>query len=195
MRTDDWGILALYYLSGAGGCLEEPGALYAVNLEEQQTRELVAFVRRASEELQRRKADVPGRLGCIQGRWAPAQVRITRGLRIYIGGVELKARPMTKSVLLLFLRHPEGIRLKCIGDYKDELAAFYRRLSRSGDPAVIERSIERMLDIFSNNVNVNIARVNAAVEALVSDPLPYRISGEKGGVKSVSLDRSHVIWE
>ena len=195
MENVDGGILALYYLLGRSTGLEEPGVLYGISWEEQDTWELVSFIRQASRELRRRKAssdaDMPGRYMSP----SPVSVRITRGYRVYIGPEELKVRPMAKTVLLLFLRHPEGIPLKCIVDYREELAAIYRKVSRSLEPAAIERSIGRILDIFSNDLNVNIARVNAAVETLVNDPVPYRIEGAPGQVKTILLDRSLVVWE
>ena len=195
MENVDGGILALYYLLGRSTGLEEPGVLYGISWEEQDTWELVSFIRQASRELRRRKAssdaDMPGRYMSP----SPVSVRITRGYRVYIGPEELKVRPMAKTVLLLFLRHPEGIPLKCIVDYREELTAIYRKVSRSLEPAAIERSIGRILDIFSNDLNVNIARVNAAVETLVNDPVPYRIEGAPGQVKTILLDRSLVVWE
>ena len=191
----DWGILALYYLLGRRSNLEEPGVLYGINWEEQETRDLISFVRLASEELQRReserKADV---WGPMYGP-TPTKVRITRGLRVYIGPKELKIRPMAKAVLLLFLKHPEGIQLKCIADYREELAGYYRRVSRSQNREVIEQSIERIMDCFSNHLNVNIARINAAMGTVVENVIPYRIEGVAGEAKNILLDRSLVIWE
>ena len=195
MENVDGGILALYYLLGRGSGLEEPGVLYGISWEEQETRELVSFVQRATQELQRRglPTDVrPMKRLCGP---EPVKVRITRGYRVFIGPEELKVRPMAKTVLLLFLRHPEGIPLKGIWDYREELAAIYRKVSRSLEPAAIERSIGRILDIFSNDLNVNIARVNAAVATLVGDPVPYRIEGAPGQAKTILLDRSLVVWE
>ena len=199
------GILLLNYIRHRAQMLEEPGALYGISWEEQETRELACFVKRATLELERRRADgaEDRRADGAEGggvwpsarRTAPTKVRITPGLRIFIGKEELRVRPMAKTVLLLFLRHPEGIPLKRIADYREELAGYYRRLSRSMEPSTIERSIDRILDCFSNDLNVNIARVNAAVRALVAEPSPYQIGGAHGGSKSILLDRSLVFWE
>ena len=102
---------------------------------------------------------------------------------------------MAKTVLLLFLRHPEGIPLKRIADYREELSAYYRKLSRSLEPGAIDRSIERILDCFSNDLNVNISRVNAAVRTLVADASAYQIAGAHGASKRIPLDRTLVLWE
>ncbi len=195
MENIDWGILALYYLLGRGGSLEEPGVPYSINWEEQETRDLISFVRLASEELRRREAERRADAwGPMYGP-APTKVRITRSLRVYIGTQELRIRPMAKAVLLLFLKHPEGIQLKCIADYREELAGFYRKVSRSQDKDAIERSITRILDCFSNDLNVSITRVNSALGTLMGNAVSYRIEGAAGEAKHILLDRSLVVWE
>ena len=177
-------LLALLYLTGAA--LESPEGLYGDRIEEMETEELLSFVRRASQEMKRRGVRPPP---------LSQKVRVSRDLRIFIGPSELKLRPMAKSVLLLFLRHPEGIPLKQMASFEGELRSFYRRVSRSCDPSAIDGRVARMLDCFNNEVNVNIARVNAAVRALVEQPNLYRIGGSHGGAKGIELDRTLVIWE
>jgi hypothetical protein len=175
-------LLALFFLSYQGSsALEEDSGSYGP-AEECEARDLLGFVRQAS------------------GRYpapAPGLVRITRTLRIFIGPDELKIRPMAKTVLLLFLRHPEGILLKHISDYRAEMTADYRRCMRSLNPDDVDRRIQRLLDIFSNELNVNISRVNAALSALVAPEKEqlYRVSGRAGTPKSIRLDRTLVIWE
>lgn len=191
------GLLSLFYLAARASSLEEPGSLYGISWEEQETRELVFFVKEATRELERRRADGAAQSGVRTSACGapPAKVRITRGLRVYIGADELRVRPMAKAVLLLFLRHPEGIPLKEIGAYREELQFYYKKVSRSLEPRAIEQSIDRILNCFSNDLNVNIARVNAAVRALVEQPNLYRIGGSHGGAKGIELDRALVIWE
>lgn len=177
--------LILYYLCRGG--LEEPSALYGVRWEEQQTEELITFVRRASEELKRREG--------LASALPQTPVRITRTLRIYVGGEELAIRPMAKSILLLFLSHPEGIPLKRIADHRQELVRLYRRVSRSGDPGTIEARVNRILDLFNNELNVNIARVNRALATLRDRHPRYRIEGAAGAPKRIDLGETPVIWE
>ena len=189
---DNCGWLALFFLSGAGqeSVVEEPVLPYGLSWDEYQAQELVAFVRMASEELQKRQI-IPNAFS-----HGPA-VRITRTLRVYIGQEELKLRPLSKTVLLLFLRHPEGIPLKRIGDYREELAGYYRRVSRSDDTALIEQRIRRIINIFEGDITVQIARVNAAVARLVDGPEQqlYKIGGRPGTPKRIPLNRSQVVWE
>ena len=180
----DLGQLAVFFLIHQN--LQEPFTAYGINWEERETEELLSFVKAAKKEIQRR-----GKVPVI-----PLQtVRITRSYRIFIGQQELKVRPMAKSILLLFLRHPEGILLKRIADYEKELAFFYRKVSRSSSPDEITERIHKILDLFNNDLNVNIARVNHAITTLVDDSPNYGIKGEAGKPKRIGLDRKWVIWE
>ena len=166
--------------------LEEPSVPYGIDWEEKESAELLQMVQMGMKEIRRRGLHLSG---------PSSEVRITRAYRVFIGRKEVKLRPMAKSVLLLFLRHPEGIPLKDLADYQSELTAFYRRVSRSSDPGEMEARIARMLDLFNNEINVNIARVNRAVAALVDDASYYRIDGAAGHPKRIRLDRKRVIWE
>ena len=102
---------------------------------------------------------------------------------------------MAKTILLLFLKHPEGIALKQIATYELELAKIYRGVSRSSNPSEIENRVQRILDLFNNDLNVNIARVNRALAQLVDNAADYQIVGIAGLPKRIPLDRKWVIWE
>lgn len=176
--------LLLYYLSYGG--LEEPKGLYGARFEETETEELLCFIKRAVQEVERRGILLSPPIETI---------RVTKTLRVFVGRNELKIRPMAKTILLLFLKHPEGIALKQIASYESELAILYRRVSRSSSPAEIEYRVKRILDLFNNDLNVNIARVNRAVAALVDNAADYRIVGFAGCPKRILLDRKWVVWE
>ncbi len=177
--------LALLFLQLEGGEeLEQVPQEYG-DPQEWETKELLCFVKKAREELRRR--DLP----------PTGSVRITRQKRIFLGGREIKARPMAKCVLLLFLRHPEGIVLKDIYNYREELYGYYRHVSKSSDPEAISRSVQRLLDICNNELNINISRVNSAINAILdsTEADAYRIRGRAGQRKSIPLPEESVIWE
>lgn len=188
-------VLALFYFRFSRtemDALRENTGPYGIVWEEQELSELLYFIQRALKEMDRR-----GGCRLLPPDAFPEQVRITRDLRVFIGSRELKLRPMAKSVLLLFLRHPEGIALKDIADHREELLSYYRRVMRSLNPSVADSRIQRILNIFNNDLNVNIARINAAVSLLVAeDKRPYyQIGGRAGRAKSIPIDRSRVLWE
>ena len=161
--------LALLFLQLEGGEeLEQVPQEYG-DPQEWETKELLCFVKKAREELRRR--DLP----------PTGSVRITR----------------QKRILLLFLRHPEGIFLKDIYNYREELYGYYRHVSKSSDPEAISRSVQRLLDICNNELNINISRVNSAINAILDsqEADAYRIRGRAGQRKSIPLPEESVIWE
>jgi len=180
--THNCQLILFYFLqTGALGALEAPLQEYGTVAEETEAAELAHFVRNASSQ---GLAPPP----------PPGIIRIDRALRIYVGGQELRLRPMSKAILILFLLHPEGIELKRIGDYQEELTRYYSRLSKSDNPEQIKKCIGRITDVFSNELNVNISRVNAALASLENQPL-YQVSGRAGEPKKIPRNNSIVIWE
>ncbi len=184
-------VLALLDFRAAGDVLEEAPVPYGAGMEALDAAQLISLIRQAKELLSGRSREGDSPPG-------PALV-ITRDYRIYVGsrrGQEIRMRPMSKAVFLLFLRHPEGIAFSSIGQYRPELAMLYRRLSRQSSPEEIERCLDRVLDAASREVNVAAARASEALAALLEEEvLPaYVISGARGGPKRIRLDRRQVVW-
>jgi len=186
-------MLGLY----SGPAFYEPYSEYSDFLERSESEELITFVRMAVLELRRREVGEDRISGTISRDLRARRIRVTRELRIFVDGRELHIRPMAKSVFLLFLRHPEGITLKDMWDYRDELRSLYSRVSRSDDRDLIEKRMANLLDLCSNELNVNISRVNSALAALIDSTQlqSYTISGRHGAPKSISMDRSLVEWD
>ncbi len=174
------------------GCfLEEQPETYGARMEGMQAAELISLIREAQLQLGIRLAGT--------ATDAPSLV-ITKDFRIFIGGSrsrELRMRPMSKAVFLLFLRHPEGIEFKQIRLYRTELESLYRRLSRKGSREEISRCVERVLEAGSREVNIAASRVAESLSAQIGPELlpAYVISGERGGVKRICLDRRLVVWQ
>jgi len=99
--------------------------------------------------------------------------RLTDGCRLTIDkngrifvfdkqGLEIAEVPMptlSKVLYFCFLRHPEGIALKCLVDYRDELLQYYQTLS----PAKWdEKNIERLIDPTDNSANEKLSRIRKA---------------------------------
>lgn len=187
----DLSIYSLWFLLWAQetcskpGLLEEREADYGAERELEEAGQLVTFVRLAT------KADA----SCPLKASGALNIRITRTLRIYIGNMELRIRPMAKSILLLFLRHPDGIVLKEISNYEQELASLYGRVSRSWDKALIQSRVARIMDVFNNELNVNISRVNSALSAMTVSEAAPQIRGKAGSAKAIFLQQNTIIWE
>lgn len=181
--------MALALLEGPS-ILEDAAADYGNGLESMDAAQLLSLIRRAKELLGGQLQEAPAE--------APALV-ITRDYRIFMGnrhGPEIRMRPMTKAVFLLFLRHPEGIAFGQIGQYRAELEGYYRRLSRSGTNEEILRSLDRVLNAASREVSVAASRASEVLAGMLEEEyLPsYVIAGERGGPKRIALDRRLVVW-
>ena len=129
-----------------------------------------------------------------------SRLRITAGGKIFLTDYddrEVKMPNVAKALYFLYLRHPEGLRYKEIADHKEELLHLYERISGRDEPEEMEKSIDILVDPFSNGLNVNASRVKTAFRNAVSDRIArfYYIGGAAGDVKKVPLDRDLVIWE
>jgi hypothetical protein len=128
------------------------------------------------------------------------QLIVTEDFKIVLAGekpVEVEMEPLVKAVYLLFLSHPEGIVLKNLPDYREELTQLYLMLRPAGMTERVEKSIMDVTNPTQNSINEKCARIRK----LFSEILPktvaryYAISGKRGEVKKIDLVRANVIWE
>lgn len=73
--------------------------------------------------------------------------------------ITIKLEPLPKTLYILFLQHPEGIVLKNIHDYKDELKRIYQVVSGRKNPSVIERVFLRLTDPTENQLHRNLTKI------------------------------------
>lgn len=126
-----------------------------------------------------------------------SRLLVTKDYRLFFGDdkLEVKMRPICKAVYLLFLRHPEGIRFKELPDYREELAEIYHSMKkRTQAKKKVERSIMDVTDPLSHSIIEKCARIRAAFRE-VTGREEYVITGAKGEVKRITIDRSLVKWE
>lgn len=109
---------------------------------------------------------------------------------------EVKMPSLSKALYLLFLFHEEGISLNYLSDYKPELYRIYRQISTYGDDAILERAVDNLTDFVGNTLNATLSRIKKAfTDILGEDASRYLIQGEKGGRKTIHLDRRLVVFE
>lgn len=126
------------------------------------------------------------------------RLTITKDYRILIGdGNEIGLEPLMKCVYLLYLKHPEGIAFKSLADYKQELKDIYVKLKPNGLTNKVQKSIEDLTDPLNNSINEKCTRIRAAFISVLSEDMAqnYYISGKKGEVRRIILNRNLVTWE
>jgi hypothetical protein len=111
------------------------------------------------------------------------------------GNIEIKLRPLEKTLFFLYLRHPAGIGLSFLCDYKNELYEIYTSLSSIGDLYEMRNRIDEMVNITSNSAVEKISKIKAAFVKAIGDELAksYYIQGGNGEVKKMELDRGLVV--
>ena len=123
---------------------------------------------------------------------------VTENYRIILpdyGSAEVRLEPLHKAVYLLFLRHPEGIRFKELPDYREELAEIYYLMKRKTQvKKKVERSIIDVIDPLNHSIIEKCARIKNAFQQITPHE-EYIITGEKGEVRRIMLDRSLVEWK
>ena len=109
---------------------------------------------------------------------------------------EVKMPSIGKALYLLFLFHEEGISLNYLSDYKPELYRIYRQISNYGDDVLLERAVDNLTDFVGNTLNATLSRIKKSfTDILGEEASRYLIQGERGGRKSIHLDRNLVIFE
>ena len=140
----------------------------------------------------------------IKGEKRPARTHLSRlEVTLYNAPLllpdyeaELHLTAQVKALYVLFLLHPEGIRMKDIGDYKEEFKRLYFRFSNRSDMDKLRDSIERLFDLWTpNTMNVKKSQCSSALRlAIPEDDLRahYEIQVNRGGPHTILLDRSLV---
>ena len=136
----------------------------------------------------------------LEGTDDGERILVTRDYRILLPdrfGMEIRLRPLVKTVFLLFLRHPEGIRFGNLRDYRQELMDLYQGITRRGDLRQIAESVDRLVDPKDNSIHEKAANLSAALSRYFKpQELPaYVLTGKAGAPKRIRLDRSRVEWE
>ena len=177
-----------YWLDG-GGVLEDPAVDYlAERVDEMDAAALLEAMALLQDRLHRLEPTFAER------------IHITRDYRILLPDrfdTEIRLRPLVKTVFLLFLRHPEGIRFNDLRDYRNELMDLYGGISGRNDREEQERSIDRLIDPRDGSIHENASKLAAALAKYFRpEQLPaYTLTGKAGAPKRIRLDRDLVEWE
>ena len=113
-----------------------------------------------------------------------------------LNNTEVKMPALCKVLYIFFLLHEEGLSLNYLNDHKEELYGIYRRISTYGDEALLRKAIDNLTDFIGSTMNANLSRIRKAFRDILGDEANiYLIKGEKGGRKTIHLDRRLVVFE
>ena len=110
--------------------------------------------------------------------------------------VEIKMPSLPKVLYFALLKHPEGIAIKELSDYREELMEYYREVSYK---SLKEQSIDDLVDSTKNSANEKISRIRnifeKALEGYQCDINMFIPIGKKGEKYKILFDRSCIRWE
>jgi len=114
-----------------------------------------------------------------------------------MGMLQINLSPTERAVYLLFLNHPEGIRLAEMGDYKAELRGILNQVSPSDSREMIEGQLEKLCEYNSNSLSEKMSRIKRKFDEKLGSAMSehYYIKGPNGGLKKIHLDRAFLSQE
>ena len=110
---------------------------------------------------------------------------------------EVKMSILPKTLFFLLLRYRNGVAIKCLSDYRDDLLSIYSMISNRQD---INRSINDLIDPTKNSANEKISRIRQAFDKTLSDfddesRSIFSPQGKRGEAYYVKINRNQVIWK
>lgn len=126
-------------------------------------------------------------------RRQPSRLVIDSRKRIWLPDYnkEIEMPPLSKALYLLFLAHPEGIRLKCLSDYQVELTQLYLSVTNRGDREQAIAAVEALCYPGADVLKTTFSRMNQAFrKALQADVAEYyTVRGACGEARRIELPR------
>lgn len=111
----------------------------------------------------------------------------------YYNEVEVKMPAMCRAIYILFLKHPEGIALRNIGDHRAELENIYSIVMPGRSEERAREAIDNLVNPMSNTLNEYISKIKRCFKTcIIDDELAdkYCITGKKTEPYKIALDPS-----
>lgn len=105
--------------------------------------------------------------------------------------VEMPA--LCRTIYILFLNHPEGIELRNISDYREEIEDIYTVVMPGRNEEKAKQSINNLLNPFANTLNETISKIKRCFNSCIINKeiaRNYYITGKRGEKYRVPLDPS-----
>lgn len=109
---------------------------------------------------------------------------------------EVELSHLTKSIYFLFLKHPEGINLKELGNYKKELLTIYNSVSNQLDYDKMAKSIDDVINLETKAIYTHLSRIKSAFYKIMDASFAkyYIVSGSGVEDRKVLFETKDIIW-
>lgn len=135
---------------------------------------------------------IKGKFLLNSSRMSP--ITVSGDMKIFLpelNEIQLRMTPLATTVYILFLCHPEGIRLKDIADYRNELIEIYSMVKPGSDDRLGRRSIDDLVNPLGNSLQEKLSMTRRAIKRYILDQEMaehYIIKGDRGGLYRINLD-------
>lgn len=104
---------------------------------------------------------------------------------------------LTKSIYLLFLKHPQGIELKELGNYKKELVSIYSSVSNQLDYDKMVKSVDDVINLETKAIYTHLSRIKSAFYKIMdaSYAKNYIVSGNGTEKRRVLFNTNAIDWK
>lgn len=104
---------------------------------------------------------------------------------------------LTKSVYLLFLKHPQGIKLNELGNYKKELVSIYFSVSNQLDYDKMIKSVDDVINLETKAIYTHLSRIKSAFYKIMdaSYAKNYIVSGNGTEKRRVLFNTNAIDWK
>jgi hypothetical protein len=109
---------------------------------------------------------------------------------------EVELSHLTKAIYFLFLKHPEGINLKELGNYKKELLTIYTSVSNQLDYDKMAKSIDDVINLETKAIYTHLSRIKSAFYKIMDASFAkyYIVSGSGENERIVLFNTKDIIW-
>ena len=156
---------------------------------------IVAFIAKYQQDPQQLMATM------LQGKVLlsanPGHVLVNGDMKIVLpeyDEMEIKMPAMSRTIYILFMKHRmqsgNGIVLKNIDAYRNEIIDIYSMVKPGANEARVEESVNNLCNPLSESLNQAISRANRCIRNVVTDKelaRQYMISGSRGEEYSIGL--------
>ena len=107
---------------------------------------------------------------------------------------EIDLNPVEKTIYIFFLQHLDGIRLKEISAYKQEIKHIYFHVATRDDLEKMNNTVNDIVDPSKNRLNEAMSKLNSKICKELAPVLAdkYRIKGSRGGIYRIHLNESKI---
>lgn len=109
---------------------------------------------------------------------------------------EVELSHLTKSIYFLFLKHPEGINLKELSNYKKELLTIYTSVSNQLDYDKMAKSVDDVVNLETKAIYTHLSRIKSAFYKIMDASFAkyYIVSGSGEEERKVLFNTSSITW-